>query len=626
MTKTAHLASAIVLVVLLLFIHNAAAFLVLIFGLGYVFTITESGDIIETSLRPFFPKHRHVEEKSGEGQALLNEKEDGLQLVFNVINSSIQQSDALSSKNGIKSVSKIMEKIQDDYKLFEKCTTNMMNSAKRALLLGDEATAICIIKAVERNYPTIDQRNGLHLSTKETIQLYSRIIDSYSSLSQFSVERGYIESTLSGVDSLMACNKVLLECCISETFKSGNLPMDVSPGDQGKKESNPYDLSQKCVKSASIVSQIAAQKNYEMLVVDVSAKMSLMHAKLSDCLERPLYLPESTETVFLIKLGKIPNPETWLGLPGVMGVEQLPIGLIEHYIWSIKDAGVSAAENGQEKAAIDYITSLKGFGRSLFALTNQYHYAGSIQHIAKLIAHTSTAIREIGQELAEKKLQQGTIRAILAITDLAKLVPSSDMMWIPGNKTGDCPQKLAFVRITWNLKDVGRSAAEHGIEKAIVRAVEKLFDLLKVSLDPNTNWNDKAKKTKVLLRIGEGFYEITMKTKNQNLQEALTKIIYFNVCCIGCLDATATRQTDNDKDYDHKLVMDIFLKTFVHLEPIDNFSEATIQVFLESDRFNQKSPFYDKYSNFIPRVSWLVCDYISQKSPPRLPDPGAAGR
>lgn len=617
MTKTAHPASAIVLVVLLLFIHNAAAFLVLIFGLGYVFTITESRNIIETSLRPLLNEQQDTSNSNTaeEDSPSCTKKEDGLQLAFNVINSSIQQSDALSSENGITSVSIMMATLRDNPKLFGKCTTNMMNSAKRALLLGDEATAIyiikCIIKAVEGS-SMIDQSNGPHPLTKKTIQLYLKIISSYSSLSQFSIERGYIESTLSSVHSLTVYNKVLLDYCISESFKSGNLPRDVSPGNPGKEDLNIYDLSLRCIKSASIVSQIAAQKNYETFAVSVSTEISKMRNKLVEFLKKAPGSSESTEEAL--------SEQTQEPV-------ELPVGLIEHYIWSIKDAGVSAAENGLEKAAIDSIFYLMDFGQNLSKLTKQYH-GTNIQRLAKLIAHTSAAIREIGQKLAERKLQQGTIRAILAIAELAKLVASSDMIWTSKDHTEDAlpepvpnggmmetpedntkgpSEKLAFVRITWNLKDVGRSAAEHGIEKAIVRAIEVLFDLLRVSLNPNTNWNDEAKKNRVLLRIGEGFYEIAMKTKNQNLQEALTKIIYFDVCCIGCLGATATCQIDDD----YKLVRDIFLKTFVDLKPVDNFSKETIQSFLKSKRFNPKSSFYGKYSDFVSPVSEMVSKYAS---------------
>ena len=45
----------------------------------------------------------------------------------------------------------------------------------------------------------------------------------------------------------------------------------------------------------------------------------------------------------------------------------------------------------------------------------------------------------------------------------------------------------------------------------------------------------KFLKTEGLLSIGEGFYEISMITREKRLQDALNKIIYYNVISVWSL-------------------------------------------------------------------------------------------
>lgn len=668
----------------LLLIFCVVAFEIL--GLFFVraFHITQSDHIVKTELNrvsSIFDNNRKgnldVIEIGDE-----NEIENSLQLISNVINLSIQQYDSRSSEYGVKHLSKKMDGWIERKDITESYVKKMTNSAKVALLRGDEITATGIVTAIEEsvvrgfvkraglsgtrvvaicntkvtsagvlrnflrraflwgdeitsvcNIRTInagsltdsvkqagfqEDRGGIITSTigpiiavddpKERLLPHMRLlIKSHYDLGRLSAENSYLDSALRCVKSLEACNQELFELYISETFRLKDLPKDatqrdVAEQDPDTKNLNLYDLSVECVKSASIVSQVAARKNYEMLVVKIAGTTSHMHGSLYKFLSEHPCLPKST------------------------GASRLPKNLIYHYIWSIKDAGVSAANNNLEWGAIKYIECLEDFGRKIFELTGRYNDDNDTTTIAKLMTHTSTAIREIGQQLAKKKFQEGSIKAMSAIRELAcDMLARKDMMWVwedhgedNSKRLGeDTTEKLAFVRATWNIKDIGRAAAESGIEKAVVRAVDELFKLLKEALNPKSVWKDNFKKTEGLLSIGEGFYEIAMKTKDQGLQDALTKIIYYNVISVRCLTE------DTKKDYKEIPVQKIYLKTFVNLQPVDEFSEKTIQTFLKTLTLDEKLKSYDKYLDFIPQFSEMICIYYSQKSPQQPSDSDA---
>ncbi|WP_281767218.1 hypothetical protein [Methanoculleus bourgensis] len=660
-----------------------------ILGLFFVraFRITQSDHIVKTELNrisSIFDNNRKGNLNKIEiGDK--NEIENSLQLISNVINLSIQQYDSRSSEYGVKHLSKKMDDWIERQDITESYVKKMTNSARVALLRGDEITATGIIIAIEKsalsgyvertglsgtrvvaicntkvtgvgvlrnflrraflwgdeitlvcNIRTINAGSltdfvkqagfqgdkGIITSTigpiiavddpeERLLSHMGLLIKSYYDLGRFSAENGYLDSTLRCVKSLEACNQELFKPYISEAIRLKDLPKDatqrdVAEQDPGTEDLNLYDLSIECVKSASIVSQIAAKKNYEMLVVKIAGTTSHMHGSLYEFLSKHPCLPKST------------------------GASRIPKNLIYHYIWSIKDAGVSAANNNLEWGAIKYIESLEDFGQKIFCLIDRYTDDDDITTIAILMIHTSTAIREIGQQLAKGKFQEGSIKAMSAIKELAsKALTKPGMMWILENRTKgkdqgeDNSEKLAFVRATWNIKDIGRSAAESGIEKAVVRAVDELFQLLKEALSSKSIWKDNFKKTEGLLGIGEGFYEIAMMTKEQGLQDALTKIIYYNVISVGCLTEDTKKDSDEipKKDFDEIPARDMYLKTFVDLQPVDEFSEETIRTFLKTLTLDKKLKSYEAYKNFIDQFSKKICVYCSQKSPQQPPDP-----
>ncbi|MCK4269365.1 MAG: hypothetical protein KAW93_02685, partial [Methanogenium sp.] len=288
-------------------------------------------------------------------------------------------------------------------------------------------------------------------------------------------------------------------------------------------------------------------------------------------------------------------------------INHLPINLINHYIWSIKDAGVSTSNNDLERAAIEYIQCLKNFGENIFEINERYCKECK-RKLAKSMTHICSSIREIGQKLAEKRLERGTIESIVAIKYLAKLtLDKNSEMWYTEDHVQEKQNKLSFVRIIWNLKDVGRSAAENGIEKAIVRVIEGLFDLLKSSIPSDEDKWIENKKSKALIRLGEGFYEISMKTKNQGLQEAFSKIIYYNVLCIYLIhEGTKIHYIKN-------CVLNIYLKNFVDFKLVENFSEDSIKSVLQSDKYKLKTQSFDNYPGLIEEVPAIISNYYNSK-------------
>jgi len=571
-----------------------------------------------------------------------NEIEKSLQLISNVINLSIQQYDTRSSHYGITQLSRNMcawinrctwiknQKITESY--IKKMTT----SAKVALLQGDEVTAMHIIDTlnesvlynfIERLAPQEEKENPQDKKedppSNETDDNLGTcfcshmrlLIDSYSDLSQFSVERSYIDFALKCVESLASCNDELFNYYTQE-IGADDPPLDTTKRDVTRRDQtvNLYDLSAECVRSVSIVSQIAAKKNYETLVVRTAETTSRMHETLRAFLAKHPGLSTSPEEEEVL----------------------LPKKLLSHYIWSIEDAGVSAANNNLEWGAIKYSECLKCVGKDMFSLTSQYNESENVTTIAILMAHTSTALRDIGQELAKGKFQEGTIRAMSAIRELAeKMLTKEGMLWIREDEHGkatsekhdaarskeqgeDKTEKLAFVRATWNIKDIGRSAAESGIEKAVVAAAEELFTLMHAAQTADeTAWKDiqsqtsdadseNARKTEGLLRIAESFYEISMKTRDQGLQDALTKIIYTDVISVRCLDE------DTARNYQSEQVLNTYSKAFVHLQPVEEFTEERVRRFLESLPLDRKLQFYERYRDHIDEFSKRICNYYRQ--------------
>ena len=539
----------------------------------------------------------------------------------------------------------------------------LRNLFRRAFLWNGEAASLCCMNVIDAaDLQKIVNQADSH-NNKDTVTLtieplisvddieerfrshMELLIESYSDLGHFSVERNYIRSAGECVRVLKVCNEELFNFYNTKDLKSKEPPQDTTDRSLTKtcdargvagipnekngerfhmkedlkaEKCNLYDLSAECVRSASLVSQIADKRNYETLVVRGAGKTSQMHGRLY---------------TFLAK-----------GHPGLsLSTEppKLPKKLLSHYIWSIEDAGVSAANSNLEWGAIKYIECLENFGKNIFDLAGVYNDDENIKIIAILMTHTSTAIRNIGQQLAKRKFQEGSIRAMSAIRELAsKMLTRGDMMWVwedrnEGNseKLGeDTTEKLAFVRATWNIKDIGRSAAESGIEKAVVLAADKLFTLLKEALDPAKSvWKDDSKKTEGLLSIGEGFYEISMITKEKRLQDALTRIIYYNVISVRCLAEDGKKILNEEssgepgeipKDNGEAPVRNIFLKTFVHLQPVDEFTVENVREYLKALTLNQNLRSYDEYKGSIDDFSASVYSYWSLRSlkQPRAPE------
>lgn len=462
------------------------------------------------------------------------------------------------------------------------------------------------------------------------------IIKSYSDLGQFAVERNYTRSALECIEVLEACNEELFKLYITEGFKPGDPPKDTTKRDvAGQNRShgansgtdmsdekvenhshteegwNLYDLSANCVRSASLISQIADKQNYETLVVRGAEATSQMHGRLCKFLgeEHPQLSPPTEQP-------------------------KIPKNLFSHYIWSIEDAGVSAANSNLEWGSVKYIECLEGFGKNILGLIDKYKDDKDIEAIAILVTHTSTAIRNTGQQLAKRKFQEGSIRAMFAIKELAiAMLGQSGMVWVDENSNEDgskrlcedTTKKLAFVRAVWNIKDIGRSAAENGIEKAVVTAADILYDLLtkalesdKVGYKSETKQQDSPKetqeskeiqehknykKTEGLLSISEGFYEISMIAKEKRLKDALTKIIYYNVISVRCLIE------DKGGDYNKNPALNTYLKTFVDLQMIDKFTTKGVQGFLEGLSLDQDFKSHEKYKEYFDKFSERICNY-----------------
>ena len=83
-----------------------------------------------------------------------NEVEKSLQLISNVINSSIRQYDSHSSEYGINQLSKKVSGWIKQRAITESYIKKMTNSTRVALLSGDEITAIGIIEAIEKTVLT----------------------------------------------------------------------------------------------------------------------------------------------------------------------------------------------------------------------------------------------------------------------------------------------------------------------------------------------------------------------------------------------------------------------------------------------------------------------------------------
>lgn len=743
------------------------AFIALILFFFHVLNTRQSDHVVHEALKQVSilnssdDKGNHdnrQENKDGD-----NPDEEKLQLVFNVINAGIQQSDIHSAKSGIKQLSekmgarikdpagiknslkredptespKLIDKIAsyftrvaDSIKaapLFNKIhaqnnsspkaetpsetayltelkktnglikfyTAQMVNSAKVALLRGDETTASHIVDSIDKNilkkYNEIkdEKTNGKKAEAFEGFVLekipeaeirkfeeyylnqMKILIGSYSELSQFSVERGHFKSVINCVDSLKICNDVLFNPYKWKIFELDNLHEDATDdrrktsrdSDQGSvktddRKLNPYNLSIECIKSASIVSQIAAQRNYGILVEDIAEKMNCMHKAQSEFLT---FIDEDKNDItsknvnipaFIIKRCSEKRDTT----------EQDPIPpyrFIKHYIWSIKDAGVSAADNNLEWAAMMYIQCLQEYGKAIYSMIECYDKDG-VSNIAKLLTHISSSIREIGQELAERRFQMGTNNAIVAIGELGGLILGDEskafgdeskafgdegksggepkaknknkhmMAWAPkpakrnSSSTDSNPKeekKLAIVRIILNLKDLGCSAAQNGIEKGVIRTVEQLSYLVKEAWESESLKKEPSRRAETLFRIGENFYEIAMKTKQQGLQEGLTQIIRHNVCCIAYLENGFSKGSDEQQEEPNRsYILDVFIKTFVHLRPVDDFSVESVEAYLSSGIFSREGQFCEQYPNCISPVAPMISDYCSKRSPAMASD------
>ncbi|MCK4269107.1 MAG: hypothetical protein KAW93_01360, partial [Methanogenium sp.] len=274
----------------------------------YIFIITQSDHVIKMSLANISSDNSKSSNGKNNSNSSKNENNNkiNLQLIFNVINSSIQQSDTLSSKNGIERLSQKMNnmlansdftgdsiKEMGNSDFIKDSIKEMANSAKGALLQGDEKTAIYIIKSINKNVvekigkgDSPDDEKLRRIPREGLLPHIKLIIDSYSSLSQFSIERGYTDSASKCIKSLELCNEKLFECYISADLTSANRDTNPKSGNQDRNmDNNPYDLSVKCIKSISIVSQIAAQKNYENFVRFTAETMSLMCTSLFNYLK-----------------------------------------------------------------------------------------------------------------------------------------------------------------------------------------------------------------------------------------------------------------------------------------------------------------------------------------------------
>ncbi|WP_292521848.1 hypothetical protein [Methanoculleus sp.] len=648
-------------------------------------------------------KSQEEQEEGKEGAGKLSKADrEHLQLVFNVINSSIQQSDIHSAKNSIGQLSEKVKirikspggtghsagpsnwkerllvfkgknsasmpapsdnmadggkneesraiyppetgyttELDKTVRLVNFYATQMVNSAKVALLRGDEKTAYYIVSAIDKSI--LDKYKDDQFFTrlaskrrtkKETAKLeeyfinqMGYLIDSYSALGQFSVERGHTNTALNCVDSLSLCNETLFKPYTSGVFKLTRLPDDAAdePGKGPRPKPNPpgtanfdrdaipgdskgrnlYDLSIECVKSASIVSQIAAQKNYGTLMEDIAEELDQMHKAQCRFLTR--------------KYQKIP-----------------PYLFIKYYIWAIKDAGVSAANNNLEWVAIRYIKCLQEYGKGIYSMIECYDKNG-VSNIAKLLTHISSSIREIGQILADRRFQMGTNEAVVAIGRLGGLVLGDErelfkdggknedprpinkdnlmLAWTPNEKSATEKEKLAIVRIILNLKDLGCSAAEKRIEKGVIRTVEQLLYLHRTSQVSATLKEEPSRKVETLSRIGENFYEIAMKTRQQDLQEGLIQIIRHDVCCIAELDKGSRLGDDHIQDeVNREYIRDIFLKTFAALAPVDNTSEKAVTAYLKSIAFSREEQFGEDYSSDIEQVAPRILKYYANGS------------
>jgi len=696
-----------------------------ILGLFFIrsLRITQSNYIIDKELnRIILVYNSMIGDPHVSREWVSNEVEKSLQLISNVINSSIQQYDSHSSEYGINQLSKKVSGWIKQQAITKSYVKKMTNSTRVALLSGDEITAIGIIEAtkktvltdyIERLGPPVSRAVGIYnmrsndagnlrnlfrraflwdsrmaaagcmtvigsadlqkferisdfyndmdciasldvISTNEELEQrflchMELLIKSYSDLGQFAVERNYTRSALECIEVLKACNEELFKLYVTEGFKPGDPPKDATKRDvTGQRRShgansstdmsdekvenhsyteegeNLYDLSASCVRSASLISQIADKQNYETLVVRGAEATSQMHSRLCKFLgkEHPR-LPSPTAS-------STKRPE-------------VPKNLLSHYIWSIEDAGVSAANSNLEWGSVKYIECMEGFGKNILSLADEYRKDKDIEAIAISVTHTSTAIRNTGQQLAKGKFQEGSIRAMFAIKELAiAMLGRSGMVWVDENSNEDdskrlcedTTKKLAFVRAVWNIKDIGRSAAENGIEKAVVTAADILYDLLAKALERDKVWyksetgqqdglketqdNEKIqeyqhhKKTEGLLSISEGFYEIAMIAKEKRLKDALTKIIYYNVISVRCLAG------DKGGDYNKYPALNTYLRTFVDLQMVDEFTTGSVQGFLKELSLDQDLKSHKEYKDYSGEFSERICKYCSKES--RTPD------
>lgn len=139
-------------------------------------------------------------------------------------------------------------------KITESYIKKMTTSAKVALLQGDEVTAMHIIDTlnesvlynfIERLAPQEEKENPQDKKedppSNETDDNLGTcfcshmrlLIDSYSDLSQFSVERSYIDFALKCVESLASCNDELFNYYTQEIGADDplwTLPSGMSPG------------------------------------------------------------------------------------------------------------------------------------------------------------------------------------------------------------------------------------------------------------------------------------------------------------------------------------------------------------------------------------------------------------
>ena len=102
----------------------------------------------------------------------------------------------------------------------------------------------------------------------------------------------------------------------------------------------------------------------------------------------------------------------------------------------------------------------------------------------------------------------------------------------------------------------------------------------------------------------------------QGLQEGLTQIIHHNVCCIAHLENEFSQGSDEQQGKANRsYILDVFIKTFVHLRPVDDFSVESVEAYLSSGIFSREGQFCEQYPNYISPVAPMISDYCSKRSP-----------